>query len=192
MKGHASVKPKAKGRRQAVNTSRRRTLMTSTMRTRIGGALVVAVVAAVSYAAGVAQDKAVNLAVANVKWVPAAPGSPVQVAVLWGDRDKGPEYGMLLKLPAGSEAGIHAHTAATTRSTCRATGSTRTKAIPNRTSCHQAPTQCNRGRRCTTTRARARPTASSSSISTRLEISFRGSSEETMNNKPRARAPIGL
>jgi hypothetical protein len=41
---------------------------------------------------------------------PYAPGVPLQVAKLWGDRTKG-AYGMLLKLPAGFEAGFHAHTA---------------------------------------------------------------------------------
>ena len=38
-------------------------------------------------------------------------GGPLQIAKLWGDRDKGPEYAMLLKLPAGSDSGMHAHTA---------------------------------------------------------------------------------
>ena len=84
--------------------------MTSKTVKRIGGAIVVAAVAAVSYAAGVAQGKPVNMPLASLKWAPAAPGSPIQIAVLWGDRDKGPEYGMLLKMPAASEAGMHAHT----------------------------------------------------------------------------------
>ena len=30
---------------------------------------------------------------------------------LWGDRNKGPEYAMLLKVPAGGDSGMHAHTA---------------------------------------------------------------------------------
>lgn len=85
--------------------------MTSTLKKRIGGALVVAIVAAVSYAAGAAQGKPVNMAIGNVKWEPAAPGSPVQIAILWGDRTKGNDYGMLLKMPAGLEAGRHSHTA---------------------------------------------------------------------------------
>lgn len=84
--------------------------MTTRMMKRIGGAIGVATVAAFSYAAGIAQGKAVNMPLASLKWAPAAPGSPIQIAVLWGDRAKGPEYGMLLKMPAGSEAGIHAHT----------------------------------------------------------------------------------
>ena len=84
--------------------------MTAKTVKRIGGAIVVAAVAAVSYVAGVAQGKAVNMPLASLKWAPAAPGSPIQIAVLWGDRAKGPEYGMLLKMPAGSEAGMHAHT----------------------------------------------------------------------------------
>jgi gentisate 1,2-dioxygenase len=38
-----------------------------------------------------------------------APGSPLKIVVLWGDRSKG-EYAMLLKMPAGFVAPIHAHT----------------------------------------------------------------------------------
>lgn len=86
--------------------------MPMTVRKRIGAAIGVAAVAAVSFAAGVAQGKAVNTPLSSVKWTPAAPGSPIQIAVLWGDRTKGPEYGMLLKMPAGSEAGQHSHTGA--------------------------------------------------------------------------------
>src|SRR5687767_7164039 len=47
---------------------------------------------------------------AEVKWEAYAPGVPLQVAVLWGDRTKG-AYGMYLKMPGGFEAGMHAHTA---------------------------------------------------------------------------------
>ena len=83
--------------------------MTSMTKT-IGAALGVAAAAAISYAAGIAQGKPMNMPLSSLKWVPAAPGSPIQIAVLWGDREKGPEYGMLLKMPAGSEAGMHAHT----------------------------------------------------------------------------------
>jgi len=86
--------------------------LTSTMKKRLGAAIVVAAVAAGSYAAGVAQSKPVNMPLSSLKWVPVEPGSPLQMAVLWGDRAKGPEYGMLLKLPAGFEAGRHSHTAA--------------------------------------------------------------------------------
>ena len=151
--------------------------MTSMTMKRIGGAIVVAAVAAVSYAAGVAQGKAVNMPLASLKWAPAAPGSPIQIAVLWGDRDKGPEYGMLLKLPAGSEAGVHAHTADYHAVNVQGTlGAHEPGRSQTDTSSRPGPTWCSRARRCTTTCARARPTASSSSTSTRLEISFRGSS----------------
>lgn len=72
----------------------------------------VLVVAAASYVAGAAQGgKPVNLPVSALKWQPAAPNSPLQIAMLWGDRSKPGEYGMLLKMPAGSEAGRHSHTA---------------------------------------------------------------------------------
>jgi hypothetical protein len=86
--------------------------MTSAIKRRMGAALVVAAVAAASYAAGVAQGRAINTPISGVKWAPLAPGSPLQMALLWGNRDKGPEYGMLLKIPAGFDSGMHAHTAA--------------------------------------------------------------------------------
>src|SRR5690554_541203 len=38
-------------------------------------------------------------------------GNPLQVAVLWGDRTKGSDDAMLLKMPAGFEAGRHTHSA---------------------------------------------------------------------------------
>ena len=45
----------------------------------------------------------------QMQWQEMAPGSPLKIAILWGDRSKG-EYAMLLKLPAGFDAPIHAHT----------------------------------------------------------------------------------
>lgn len=59
-----------------------------------------------------AQGRTTERPLSQVKWEPSAPGSPIQFGVLWGDRAKGPEYAMLLKLPAGAEAGWHSHTAA--------------------------------------------------------------------------------
>jgi hypothetical protein len=44
-----------------------------------------------------------------MEWKELNPGSPVKMAPLWGDRSMG-EYAMLLKLPAGFVAPIHAHT----------------------------------------------------------------------------------
>jgi quercetin dioxygenase-like cupin family protein len=49
------------------------------------------------------------IAAGELAWVEMSPGSPVKFVVLWGDRNKG-EYAMLLKLPAGFVAPIHAHT----------------------------------------------------------------------------------
>lgn len=57
-----------------------------------------------------APKKSEMVAAPELKWAEMAPGSPVQIATLWGDRAKG-EYAMLLKMPAGAEAGVHAHTA---------------------------------------------------------------------------------
>jgi hypothetical protein len=74
-------------------------------------ALILVAVAGVSYAAGAAKGKApVIMSASDLKWDPYAPGVPLQVAKLWGDRLKGGEYGMLLKLPPGFEAGSHTHT----------------------------------------------------------------------------------
>ena len=78
---------------------------------RIGFVLVVVAIAATAYAVGRAQaGRPVNLAANAIKWEPYGPGTPLEVAVLWGDRTKG-EYGMLLKMPAKFEAGMHSHTA---------------------------------------------------------------------------------
>jgi hypothetical protein len=76
----------------------------------IAGATLIAAVAAGGYAAGAASKPSTVLPAAELKFDPYAPGVPLQVAKLWGDRTKG-AYGMLLKLPAGFEAGFHAHTA---------------------------------------------------------------------------------
>src|SRR5262249_51635430 len=84
---------------------------TSTMTKRILIVLTSTVIAGLSYAAGAAKGKeAVNIPVGQMKWEDLIPGAPLKMARLWGDRSKG-EYAMLLKLPAGFEAGIHAHTA---------------------------------------------------------------------------------
>jgi len=45
----------------------------------------------------------------QLPWKEFAPGSPLKLVVLWGDRASG-EYAMLLKMPAGFVAPIHAHT----------------------------------------------------------------------------------
>lgn len=75
--------------------------------------LVIVGVAGVSYTLGAVQGaKAVNVPFASLKWEPAGPGSPLSVASLWGgDRTKSSDHGILLKLPAGFEAGGHTHTA---------------------------------------------------------------------------------
>jgi hypothetical protein len=85
--------------------------MTNTVKKYVTSALVLFGVAGLSYAAGAAKGKApVNLAAADIVWEDYGGGAPLKVAKLWGDRTKGGEYGMLLKLPAGFEAGSHAHT----------------------------------------------------------------------------------
>jgi hypothetical protein len=85
--------------------------MTSTIRTRLGAGLVLVAVAGISYAAGAAQTGTpVNMPASAIKWEPYAPGNPLQVAMLWGDRTKG-DYAMFLKMPAGFDGGRHSHTA---------------------------------------------------------------------------------
>jgi len=84
--------------------------MTRTLMKAALGAMVLVAVAAVSYRAGAAKAKeAVQMSAAEIKWEPLM-GGPLQMAKLWGDRDKGPEYGMLLKFPGGMDSGMHAHT----------------------------------------------------------------------------------
>ena len=85
--------------------------MPTTIRKKLVATLVLVAVAAVSYAAGAAKGKTgVLMSAPEIQWEPYGPGNPLQVAKLWGDRTKGGDYGMLLKMPAGGEAGMHAHT----------------------------------------------------------------------------------
>jgi len=80
--------------------------------TTLGVGLALVATAALGFAAGTATKKVgVMMAPADEKWEPLTKESPLQKVALWGDRDKGPDYGMLLKLPAGTHAGMHAHTA---------------------------------------------------------------------------------
>jgi hypothetical protein len=75
----------------------------------IGLSVLTAVCAA--YAAGAASKKNATLIPAGeLKWEDYAPGSPLKIVQLWGDRTKG-EYAMLLKLPAGFEVPLHTHSA---------------------------------------------------------------------------------
>ena len=78
---------------------------------RRGFAIVVLVIAvALSHGASAQQAKPTNTPLISMKWQAYAPGSPLQVAVLWGDRTKPVQYAMYLKMPAGFEAGRHSHT----------------------------------------------------------------------------------
>jgi quercetin dioxygenase-like cupin family protein len=84
--------------------------MTKMLTKTVLGTMVLAGVAAASYTAGAAKAKlAMQVPAGEIKWEPMM-GGPLQMAKLWGDRDKGPEYGMLLKFPAGMDSGMHAHT----------------------------------------------------------------------------------
>jgi quercetin dioxygenase-like cupin family protein len=86
--------------------------MTQQMKKNLSAVLVLAAVAGVSYAAGAAKGKPpVIMSMSELKFEPYAPGSPLSAAALWGDRTKSGEYGLLLKMPAGSESGFHSHTA---------------------------------------------------------------------------------
>src|SRR6185503_584759 len=86
--------------------------MTKHLTKKLSTALVLVGVAGLSYAAGAAKGKApVKVPMADMKWAPYTEGSPLSAIALWGDRTKAGEYGMLLKMPAGFEAGFHSHTA---------------------------------------------------------------------------------
>jgi hypothetical protein len=64
--------------------------------------------AGLGYTAGGATNGAMTAA-DEMQWAETRPGSPLKLVVLWGDRSQG-EYAMLLKMPAGFVAPIHAHT----------------------------------------------------------------------------------
>lgn len=69
-----------------------------------------AAVASVSYVAGaLGADMGAMIPAGEIVFEPVAPESPVKRAVLWGDRAQG-EYGALIKIPVGFEAGLHSHT----------------------------------------------------------------------------------
>jgi hypothetical protein len=70
--------------------------------------LCLAVVAGFGYAADSGKTGTM-IPADEMEWKELNPGSPVKMAPLWGDRSVG-EYAMLLKIPAGFVAPIHAHT----------------------------------------------------------------------------------
>jgi len=59
----------------------------------------------------VGQSNVIYKPANELKWEPLAPGAPVDVVPLWGERTKGGDYGMFLRLKAGQAAGMHAHSA---------------------------------------------------------------------------------
>lgn len=63
-----------------------------------------------AYAADNLTPGTVMMTADAITFVPQAPGSAVQVAKLWGNRDTGP-YAMLLKFPGGYAGRDHSHTA---------------------------------------------------------------------------------
>jgi hypothetical protein len=85
--------------------------MKKTITRAILGAALLLGVAGLAYAAGAKSKKeSMTIPAGEIHWEEYAPGVPLQVAMLWGDRKKGGDYGMLLKFPAGFEAGMHSHT----------------------------------------------------------------------------------
>jgi len=84
--------------------------MNAARKTIAGAVLLLAAGGLSSSAAAKAKgNPPANVPTAEVKWEPYAPGVPLQVGQIWGDRNKG-DHGMFLKLPAGFEAGMHSHT----------------------------------------------------------------------------------
>jgi len=84
--------------------------MTASTGRRLGFALVLLLTMATAYGVDARQSQAVNAPLSAIKWQPYAPGNPLQIAMLWGDRSKPVDYAMYLKMPAGFEAGRHSHT----------------------------------------------------------------------------------
>jgi anti-sigma factor ChrR (cupin superfamily) len=86
--------------------------MMTTMKKRVLGLAVLSAVVGLSYVAVAAKGKqATTTPIGDLKWEDLMPGAPIKISILWGDRNKGPEYAMLLKVPGGFEAGMHTHTA---------------------------------------------------------------------------------
>ena len=76
----------------------------------VAGSVVLLAVAGLSYAAGAAKGKQpINVTASETVWEDYAPGTPLKVAKLWGDRAKGGEYAMLFRMPPNFEAGLHTH-----------------------------------------------------------------------------------
>ena len=82
-----------------------------------GGLVVVCVAVTIAAATREASAQkqpatAVHLSASELDWRPLTPEIPLQSVQLWGERSQPGErgYGMFLILPAGAEAGLHAHT----------------------------------------------------------------------------------
>lgn len=85
--------------------------MTKTLMTKMAlGAAILCGATAASATASAKAKPPVVMPAGEIKWEPLM-GDALQIAKLWGDRDKGPEYGMLLKFQPGTDSGMHAHTA---------------------------------------------------------------------------------
>ena len=88
------------------------------MRNKVFGGLVIACVALIMTAAtreASAQEPpatAVHMAAMELDWAPLTPDGSLQWVRLWGDRSQPDDdgYGMLLLVPAGTQAGLHMHT----------------------------------------------------------------------------------
>jgi quercetin dioxygenase-like cupin family protein len=68
-----------------------------------------AVFACFALPAGAADKTGTMTSPDEMKCKEFAPGTGVDLCVLWGNRDKG-EYAMMVRIPAGFAAPIHAHT----------------------------------------------------------------------------------
>ena len=82
----------------------------------VGGLVIACVAVTVTAAAREASaqeppDAAIHMSAKELPWAPLTPDSGLQWVPLWGDHSKPDEdgYGMLLMVPAGAEAGVHAH-----------------------------------------------------------------------------------
>jgi hypothetical protein len=55
------------------------------------------------------ERRSLIIPASDLPWSEQTPGLPIQISLLWGNRETGP-FGELVKLPGGFDSGLHAHT----------------------------------------------------------------------------------
>lgn len=70
--------------------------------------LAAAAATTLAFATSAFADNGLMTPFSEIQWAPIE-GTPMELSILWGDRDTGP-YAMYLKMPGGFEVPEHAHT----------------------------------------------------------------------------------